>query len=93
MTKREIELKEIKEEADKFFKYPTADKSHVSTTSMLLFVEHMLNRTRPDQIKCKKCVDALLGKNESTACAAWSELDEKRVDVVGQNGNDGLHYE
>ena len=37
--------------------------------------------------------NALLGNNESTASDAWSELDEKRVDVVGQNGNDGLHYE
>ena len=80
MTKREITLKEIKEAADKFFEYPTADKSHVSTTSMILFVEHMLNRAEKQTA-------------ESTASDAWSELDEKRVDVVGQNGNDGLHYE
>ena len=124
MTKREIVLKEIKEEADKFFEYPTADKSHVSTTSMILFVEHMLNRTRPEQIKCRKCevhlnepeltkyaayqqnypethqfamcqkcVDAMLGKNESTASAAWSDFDEKRLEIIGQNGNGGEHYE
>lgn len=93
MTKREIVLKVIKEAADKFFEYPTADKSHVSTTSMILFVEHMLNRTWPDQIKCKKCVDAMLGQGESTASAAWSELDEKRLEIIGQNGNGGEHYE
>ena len=80
MKNREIVLKEIKNEADKFFEYPTADKSHVSTTSMILFVEHMLNKAEKQTA-------------ESTASAAWSELDEKRVDVVGQNGNDGLHYE
>ncbi len=55
MTKREITLQEIKEEADKFFEYPTADKSHVSTTSMIYFVEHMLNLALSDQIKCKQC--------------------------------------
>ena len=92
-THSEITLQEIKEAADKFFEYPTANKSHVSTTSMILFVEHMMNSTIADQIKCKKCVDAMLGKNESTASAAWSELDEKRLEIIGQNGNTGDHYE
>lgn len=59
MTKREIILQKIKEKADEFFEYPTADKSHVSTTSMILFVEHMLNLARTDQINCKQCEENL----------------------------------
>ena len=46
MTKRELELNRIRIEADKFFEYPTSDKSHVSTTSMILFVEYMLEKSK-----------------------------------------------
>ena len=45
-TKREIELERIKAEADQFFEYPTDDKSQVSTNSMILFVEFMLEIER-----------------------------------------------
>ncbi len=24
---------------------------------------------------------------------SWSEKDEQRMDIIGQNGNDGLHYD
>ena len=24
---------------------------------------------------------------------SWSEKDEERMDIIGQNGNDGLHYD
>lgn len=33
--------------------------------------------------------DAIFGKKEKKKDQEW---DEKRIDVVGQNGNDGLHY-
>lgn len=72
MTKREIILQKIKEEADEFLEYPTADQSHVSTTSMILFVEHMLNLARTDQIKCKQC-DANLNEIELAKYAAYQQ--------------------
>ena len=49
-TKREIEIERIKAEADKFFEYPTDDKSQVSTNSMILFVEFMLNKQRSETL-------------------------------------------
>ena len=48
MTKREVELERIKEEADKFFEYPTSDKIYVSTNSMIFFVEFMLEKAKND---------------------------------------------
>lgn len=33
--------------------------------------------------------DAIFGKKEKKKDEEW---DESRVDVIGQNGNDGLHY-
>lgn len=32
-------------------------------------------------------------KKELTELDSDTELDEKRINVIGQNGNDGLHYE
>lgn len=58
-------------------------------------------------INCEKC-DCKLDDDEvsdmkrlalpqwCTECAnAWAlgDWDEKRIDVIGANGNDGLHYE
>ena len=34
--------------------------------------------------------DAIFGKKKKVADEEW---DEKRIDVVGSNGNDGLHYD
>jgi len=34
--------------------------------------------------------DAIFGKKEKKKDEEW---DESRVDVIGQNGNDGLHYD
>ena len=97
MTKREMMLQAIKEESDKFFEYPTADKSHVSTTSMVLFVEHMLNSALSGQLKCKQC-EANLSELELTEYAAYRQkypdthqfaMCQKCVDAM--LGQDGLH--
>ena len=34
--------------------------------------------------------ERIFGKKEKSKNTDW---DEKRVDIVGQNGNDGLHYD
>lgn len=43
----------------------------------------------PEQRKAfENNFDAIFGKKKKD-----DEWDEKRVDVIGSNGNDGLHYE
>jgi hypothetical protein len=45
----------------------------------------------PDQRKAfEDNFDAIFGKKKKVADEEW---DEKRIDVVGSNGNDGLHYD
>ena len=45
----------------------------------------------PDQRKAfENNFDAIFGKKKKVADEEW---DEKRIDVVGSNGNDGLHYD
>lgn len=45
----------------------------------------------PDQRKAfEDNFDAIFGKKKKVANEEW---DEKRIDVVGSNGNDGLHYD
>lgn len=45
----------------------------------------------PEQRKAFEAnFDAIFGKKEKQKDQEW---DESRVDVIGQNGNDGLHYD
>ena len=45
----------------------------------------------PDQRKAfEDNFDAIFGKKKKVADEEW---DENRIDVVGSNGNDGLHYD
>ena len=37
-----------------------------------------------------KRILSIFGKKKKVADEEW---DEKRIDVVGSNGNDGLHYD
>lgn len=47
---------------------------------------------------CQRCkdlndFDELMGVTPEEKRALWSESDEKRMDIIGPNGNDGDHYE
>lgn len=49
-----------------------------------------------EEVLCKVCGKELNAVKECawTGCPKWiAEWDEQRMDRVGQNGNDGLHYE
>lgn len=45
------------------------------------------------RVMCQNCCDArktaLKKHKEKNTANDW---DEKRLDIIGQNGNDGLHY-
>jgi hypothetical protein len=43
---------------------------------------------KPKDEKDKDQLEFDFGKKQS-----WSEKDEERMNIVGQNGNDGLHYD
>jgi len=42
---------------------------------------------------CKVCGKALSGTKECAWTSCPLNWNENRVDTIGQNGNDGLHYE
>lgn len=53
-------------------------------------------RKEATQELCKICGKVLNEVRECawTSCPKWlNEWDEKRMDNIGQNGNDGLHYD
>ncbi len=43
---------------------------------------------KPKDEKDKDQLELEFGNKKS-----WSEKDEQRMDIIGQNGNDGLHYD
>ena len=43
---------------------------------------------KPEDEKDKGQLELNFDKKQS-----WSEKDEQRMDIIGQNGNDGLHYD
>ena len=43
---------------------------------------------KPKDEKDKDQLELNFDKKQS-----WSEENEKRMDIIGQNGNDGLHYD
>ena len=58
------------------------------------------DKPRPLSISYKQYSDnyeAIFGKREEDIDLSMSELEEeeanKRIDIIGQNGNDGLHYD
>tara|TARA_R110002020_G_scaffold77922_2_gene196404 strand:+ start:118 stop:324 length:207 start_codon:yes stop_codon:yes gene_type:complete len=58
------------------------------------------DKPRPLSISYKQYSDnyeAIFGKREKDIDLSMSELEEeeanKRIDIIGQNGNDGLHYD
>lgn len=48
------------------------------------------SKPRPftDRQKFEQQFDLIFGKNKKS-----DDWDEKRVDIIGSNGNEGLHYE
>ena len=58
------------------------------------------DKPRPLSITYKQYSDnyeAIFGKREQDIDLSMSELEEeeanKRIDIIGRNGNDGLHYD
>jgi|TARA_R110002012_G_scaffold283092_1_gene473243 hypothetical protein len=58
------------------------------------------DKPRPLSISYKEYSDryeAIFGQKEKDIDLSMSELEEeeanKRIDIIGQNGNDGLHYD
>ena len=58
------------------------------------------DKPRPLSISYKQYSDnyeAIFGKREEDIDLSMSELEEeeanKRIDIIGRNGNDGLHYD
>jgi hypothetical protein len=58
------------------------------------------DKPRPLSISYKEYSDryeAIFGQKEKDIDLSMSELEEeeanKRMDIIGQNGNDGLHYD
>lgn len=51
--------------------------------------------SRPNTKQFEENFDKIFGKKKAAyqPLNQDDEWDEKRTDVIGQNGNDGLHYE
>lgn len=48
-SEEEMEKERIKAEADAFFEWPTNDKTHVTTTSMLIFANVIAEMARAEE--------------------------------------------
>ena len=56
---------------------------------VLINYEELGMTAKPKDEKDKDQLEFKFGNKQQS----WSEENEKRMDIIGQNGNDGLHYD
>ena len=85
---------ELTMESMRFYEGKTFKVTTVDGCAYLKFVEDWDMMPDPDEIDWEKhFAEGGVIQVHHPMSAIQMDWDEKRMDIIGQNGNDGLHYE